>query len=333
MSAEQLAAHAAALRETHRLHVVVVHPFVVVGGGRRQDVERYAEDVIERSAHALQRQLFTRHPQSVVEIWGLRSPGSYESWSRRLRGRGPISPYGFYDPCRGLIMVDRSLGDGTLVHEVVHVLLEADFPGAPTWLDEGLASLYEQPRFEGERLVGDVNWRLPGLQRQLHRHADLGLEALLDSSYFDFRGARRGLYYALARYLMHYLQSEGRLGDFYRAVRDGEDATDALEATLDAPLATIEARWRRHVMGLGSSSRFEAPGSRTRPRPRTRPREREREPRPTSDLEHHPQGGAACDHRAVGAVVAHEVGRVVLEGHPFRQEGERGVRVEVKAAG
>ena len=35
-------------------------------------------------------------------------------------------------------------GGGTLVHEIVHPFVEANFPGCPTWFNEGLGSLYEQ---------------------------------------------------------------------------------------------------------------------------------------------------------------------------------------------
>ena len=35
-------------------------------------------------------------------------------------------------------------GGGTLSHELTHALMEADFPNAPGWISEGLASLHEQ---------------------------------------------------------------------------------------------------------------------------------------------------------------------------------------------
>ena len=35
------------------------------------------------------------------------------------------------------------LGLGTLTHELVHPLIEADFPSAPTWLNEGIATWYQ----------------------------------------------------------------------------------------------------------------------------------------------------------------------------------------------
>ena len=33
----------------------------------------------------------------------------------------------------------------TITHELVHPIVESDFPRAPTWIDEGLASLFEAP--------------------------------------------------------------------------------------------------------------------------------------------------------------------------------------------
>jgi len=60
-------------------------------------------------------------------------------------------------------------GGGTLVHEMTHALMAPDFPQAPIWISEGLASLYEQCRVEKQSLKGDPNWRLPELKRALKR--------------------------------------------------------------------------------------------------------------------------------------------------------------------
>jgi hypothetical protein len=48
---------------------------------------------------------------------------------------------------------------GTVLHEVTHLLVGEDFPGAPYWLEEGLAMLYEQANRQGDRFVGISNWR------------------------------------------------------------------------------------------------------------------------------------------------------------------------------
>ena len=47
-----------------------------------------------------------------------------------------------------------STGGGTLVHEIVHPFVAANFPNCPAWFNEGLGSLYEQS--------GEVNGAIHG---------------------------------------------------------------------------------------------------------------------------------------------------------------------------
>jgi hypothetical protein len=57
---------------------------------------------------------------------------------------------GYFEPLDGSIVLLRNLEVqgrtylGTPHHEMVHALLAVDFPNAPAWLDEGLASLHEE---------------------------------------------------------------------------------------------------------------------------------------------------------------------------------------------
>ena len=70
-------------------------------------------------------------------------------------------------------------GGGTLVHERVHAYLEANLPGCPPWLNEGLASLYEQVGEKSGRIWGFVNWRLPPLQKAIGEHRTLPFSKLM----------------------------------------------------------------------------------------------------------------------------------------------------------
>ena len=58
-------------------------------------------------------------------------------------------------------------GGGTLVHEIVHPFIAANFPDCPAWFNEGLASLYEQSGEYRGRIWGRTNWRLAGLQEAI----------------------------------------------------------------------------------------------------------------------------------------------------------------------
>lgn len=250
----------AELSEAYRFRVVAVPPFVVVGGGPEHEVNAFADEVIGWAVRGLQRELFDRHPRRIVEIWALRTAGSYSSWAGEAIGGTPSSPYGVYSPCAGAIIVNRGLGDGTVVHEMVHVFVDVDFPSAPTWLNEGLGSLYEQPAERDGHIVGLVNWRLPGLQRRLREGTAPSLSDVMTTSRFSFYGENAGIHYAIARYLFFYLQERGALRRYYRAFRDGDaDGVATLEHVLGEPIERIEARWRRFVLTLSLPARTPTP--------------------------------------------------------------------------
>ena len=110
-------------------------------------------------------------------------------------------------------------GGGTLVHEIVHPFVRANFPKCPAWLNEGLGSLYEQCGERDGHIVGYPNWRLPGLQRAIKADAVPSFKELTSTTDSEFYGDDKGTNYAQARYLCYYLQEQGKLTKFYHDVR------------------------------------------------------------------------------------------------------------------
>ncbi len=150
------------------------------------------------------------------------------------------------------MVMDISTGGGTLVHELTHAMIAFDFPDIPDWFNEGLGSLYEQCRWEGDKLVGLPNWRLPDLQKAIR---DKSLGTLEELTSVDFRRVHMGLNYAQARYLCFYMQEHGNLESFYRAFRDGhkEDPTGLKflrKAFAPRSLDEVDAAWRKWVLTL-----------------------------------------------------------------------------------
>ena len=113
------------------------------------------------------------------------------------------------------MVMNIGLGLGTLTHEIVHPLVEADFPEAPTWLNEGIASVFEAPVIPkpGE-IHGVKNWRHPRLKRALTiapsatRRGSTSSSAMRDES---FRSDGEDLHYAMARYVCQWLDERGKL--------------------------------------------------------------------------------------------------------------------------
>ncbi len=110
-------------------------------------------------------------------------------------------------------------GGGTLVHEIVHPFMEANFPACPAWFNEGLGSLYEQCRDEDGHIHGSTNWRLAGLQRAIKEDRDLPFKTFCRLNTRQFYDDEQGVHYAQARYLCYYLQEQNKLRRFYQQFR------------------------------------------------------------------------------------------------------------------
>src|SRR5262249_53445837 len=157
-----------------------------------------------------------------------------------------------YSSAHGGLFMNIATGGGTLVHEIVHPYVEADFPAAPPWLNEGLGSLFEQSAERGGRIVGLTNWRLAGLQRTIAHGRLASFRALTALDSDAFYNDDRGTNYAQSRYLLYYLQEQGLLRDFYRAFRDGRADDPTGYATLvrsldERDMAAFQERWERYV--------------------------------------------------------------------------------------
>jgi hypothetical protein len=167
---------------------------------------------------------FSRRPERPVSVYLFQEANGYEAYCQQ-RWRSPcMSPFGFYRPDERRIVMNVGPGLGTLTHELVHPIVEADFPQAPAWLNEGLASLYEGfslPR--AGHIRGVKNWRHPRLltalrSREERQKATLpALFALTDAA---FRGPDEDLNYATARYFCLWLEQQGKLWSFYQRYRD-----------------------------------------------------------------------------------------------------------------
>ncbi len=157
-------------RKLGHLSIRIEEPFVVAGDGTPEALERSARTV-RWAADRLEESFFGKRPQKILDVFLFTTAESYERGVRALTGDTPSTPYGFYSSANGGLFMNISTGGGTLVHEIVHPYVEADFPGAPPWLNEGLGSLFEQSAERDGRIVGLTNWRLAGLQRTIARGA------------------------------------------------------------------------------------------------------------------------------------------------------------------
>src|SRR5262249_22232580 len=212
-----LAAHAAALAKRldgQGFTILVEAPFVLVGDEAPAKVRQRAQTV-RWTRELLRRDFFAADPDRVLEVWLFKDERSYRRGAKQYFGDEPDTPYGYYSSDHEAMVMNIGPGAGTLVHEIVHPYMEANFPGVPAWFNEGLASLYERPTEVHGHIRGLPNWRLPALQREIRARSGRTLAQLLGSTTDDFYGADDQTY-GRARYLCYYLQEKGLLVDFYR---------------------------------------------------------------------------------------------------------------------
>lgn len=233
--------------------VRVEPPFVVVGDGGEERLEKHATGTVRWAVQKLKQDFFERDPERVLTVWLMERPETYLATALRLTGEDPGTPYGFYSSRADALVMNIGTGGGTLVHEIVHPFVEANVPGCPAWINEGLGSLFEASAERGGHIVGVVNWRLAGLQRAIQAGRAPALGALVGSSAEQFY-ADSGRTYAAARYLLYHLQEHGKLQRFWRdwLRARGADPTGraTLEAVLGEKLAAFQPRWEAWVLKL-----------------------------------------------------------------------------------
>jgi hypothetical protein len=251
------AQHVLALKEKlpAGFQVVVEPPFVVIGNETMEKVKQRAERTVRRNVELLKMDFFDRAPDRIIDVWLLKDRSSYEKTALRLTGELPDTPYGFYVPRIQAMVMNIAPGPGTLVHEIVHPFVEADFPQAPAWLNEGLGSIYEYPIERNGHLVGHVNWRLPALQHAIRERRAPSLRRLIATSTDEFYNDDTGLNYAAARYLLFALQEKGELVAYYRKFRANVASDPTGYATLldvlgEKDLTRFEPSWQRFVLHL-----------------------------------------------------------------------------------
>lgn len=235
--------------------IVTQKPFVVIGDEPQQAVQEHAEGTVKWAVERLKKDFFPNDPNEILDIWLFKDAASYEKNTRLLFADKPTTPYGYYSSQHKALIMNISTGGGTLVHEIVHPFMEANFPACPPWLNEGLGSLYEQCGDVDGHIHGFTNWRLPGLQRAIKAGNVPSFKTLLEMDANKFYNEDKGVNYAQARYLCYYLQEMGLLVKFYREfhLRQKEDASGfkALQKTLAEPdMDAFKTKWEKFVLGL-----------------------------------------------------------------------------------
>jgi tetratricopeptide (TPR) repeat protein len=192
-------------------------------------------------------------PTTVIVF---RDDASFTPFKPLYQGR-PTSISGFFMPGDDVNYIAISLdpsGDpyGTAFHEYVHLHVKDNIPGAPLWLNEGLAEIYESLQFSGnDALIGSPNHNY-GYLRQGEL---LPLKTLFsigtDSPHYNEQD-KAGIFYGESWALVHYLMlgdhaRQDQFRQFVQRVGRGDDAAKAIEGAYGVTLDTLEEELRSYI--------------------------------------------------------------------------------------
>jgi hypothetical protein len=256
-SAADFAQHVRKLRRKlpKGFSVVVQPPFVVIGDQSPALVRRRAVGTVRWASMRLKKAYFDRDPLHILDVWLFKDKRSYRHHTWKLFRQRPGTPYGYYSSAKRALIMNISTGGGTLVHEIVHPFVEANFPNCPPWFNEGLGSLYEQCGDESGRIVGYTNWRLPGLQKAIKKARVPSFAWLTSRNTTQFYDHDPGTNYGQSRYLVYYLQQKGLLRRYYKAFHKDRGADPSGYKTLQRVLGVkdmkaFKRRWQAWVLKL-----------------------------------------------------------------------------------
>lgn len=224
--------------------IEVVAPFVLVA--EVSDTARYVRTIRELSDE-VRAGLFERDPNHVVDVWLFADTASYRHGVRTWLADWPRTLNGFYSPKHHAVVVNLASGEATLRHELVHPYLSTSFPELPAWVDEGVASLFEQPAPEGGKL--------PRLQKLLLARRLPSVAALTAGTDRDFYADPRRMSYAQARYVMQFLRSRGLLQSFLSrlksaGVADPTGFDTLLSVSQSSDAEAFQRAWESFVLRL-----------------------------------------------------------------------------------
>jgi hypothetical protein len=235
--------------------VIIQKPFVVIGNESAAVIERRAVATIKWAVDKLKQDYFRKDPDKIINIWLFKDEKSYKKYTRLIFGDSPDTPFGYYSHEHNSLIMNIGTGGGTLVHEIVHPFINSNFPECPAWLNEGLASLYEQCQEKNGHIYGLTNWRLAGLQQDIRAGAIPSFKTLMQADEHRFYMSDDGDNYAQARYLCYYLQEKGLLVKYYHEFHDNckkdPSGFETLKRVLgENDMEAFQKQWENFILKL-----------------------------------------------------------------------------------
>ena len=183
--------------------VILSKPFVIITDINSSITQKETKEIVELSIKTFKGLFFKNNPKNITDIWILKDKESYIKFNHAfLNSTDRDGVAGYYIKDKDALVLDITTGIGTIIHEMVHAFMDNNFPDAPVWFEEGLASLYEGTKLDENGLRGDLNWRLPWLKEHIKTDKLGSFKALSDVNVLEFYTDNDvAINYAQSRYL------------------------------------------------------------------------------------------------------------------------------------
>src|ERR1041384_4346498 len=239
-------------------HSVRTNHLFVIGNADPESLRRVAvwlEFFHAAFARVISRNVIDSSTPTTVIVFG--DDESFTVFKPVYQGR-PRNVSGFFLPGDDVNYIALSLdprGDpyATAFHEYVHLHVKDNIPGAPLWLNEGLAELYESLQFSGNDVL--IGTPKPGYLFLLRNLEMLPLKTLFsigtDSPHYNERD-KQGIFYGESWGLVHYLMLGGRarhdhFKQFLQRVARGDDAAKAIDGAYGITIDKLEQEFESYV--------------------------------------------------------------------------------------
>lgn len=237
--------------------VILSKPFVIITDINSSSAQNENKMIVELSIKTFKKRFFKNNPKNITDIWILKNRESYIKFNHAfLNSTSRDEVAGYYMRDKDALVLDITTGIGTIVHEMVHAFMDNNFPDAPVWFEEGLASLYEGTMVNDNGLIGDLNWRLPWLKETIRAKKLDSFKLLSDmnvSTFYEDNSV--SINYAQSRYLFYYLQEKGLLLKYYKIAlanikNDPTCYRSLLKVLKIKDMKEFQKEWEIYILGL-----------------------------------------------------------------------------------
>jgi tetratricopeptide (TPR) repeat protein len=236
--------------------------FLLVGNAGERDMREVAarlEQFREVFARLATNANFVSPVPTTVIVF--KSNVSFQFFKPLYQG-SPSDVVGYFQPGRDVnyiaLTTDRRSENqyGTIFHEYVHLMIDNNMRGVPSWFNEGMAEYYSTFEVADEGRKGVTGNRIAHHVRLLNTRPLLPLRTLLaadhDSPYYN-ESDKKSMFYAESWALVHYLihsgtrERERQLTRYLNLLGAGTHAEDAFRQAFETSLEAVERELRAYV--------------------------------------------------------------------------------------